>query len=437
MVEKINSSVDESNNKSKYLTALCLDKSKILETYIEEYHDNKWDDFLGQLQLSYILFLFLYCHESLSIWKCLIDTICKSTRILISSAKSDFVNTFMRILYVQLNMTPVDFFTNELSKENFLKPAINNLFESLRESIEILDDSVIEHKNRLFTFLQKKFDIVMNIEMMKNIENITNCNDSSIGIEGNEGGNTRNYISKFDMKAIMNEYDGNEDFPTIVTMEELNYETGLHNIDSMVMENSGDDNNQIEIRGDQRYKDTNNETITIESQQTTNFIPFNTNIISNEVIKSQQQVVSPIENKEMTLYSWRYPALYDARKRLESGVLVEDMVMAALRIICDENSNSNYSDSNNHHTASELGVVDELKNDLYTPIGNINTSSINSVEVNNTSSSSSSSCTSTTNINKKDIWDMSEDEVKSRYNLWMLRKEAKLFLEQESSVLNM
>jgi hypothetical protein len=155
--EQINALPDPSQRATQ-LTALYMDKSLLLETMVVEKYNGLWENLLGELQLSFVLFLLIFCHDSLEQWKRLVDTICRSESYLL--AKPDFAMAFMRALYEQMNFTPSDFFHDELSKDSFLRPALSHLFESLAGAEALaVSSSLVEHRKRLLTFLQKKFDM--------------------------------------------------------------------------------------------------------------------------------------------------------------------------------------------------------------------------------------------------------------------------------------
>jgi len=50
-------------------TIYCLDKSELLEALISTDIFGCWEDMLGELQLSFLLFLLLYSYPALEHWK--------------------------------------------------------------------------------------------------------------------------------------------------------------------------------------------------------------------------------------------------------------------------------------------------------------------------------------------------------------------------------
>jgi A1 cistron-splicing factor AAR2 len=266
-------------DRGRNLTSLYLDKSSVLDNLVEKSYDFSWENILGEMQLSFILFLLIFCHDALEHWKRLVDTICRSEVALID--KPEFAIAFMRILYEQLNFSPQDFFANELSKDNFLRPAISSLFEILNQPKGVINSSVREHKKRLLNFFRKKFNIFLDSE---------NEDDS------------------FKNTSISDNYNlVDEDKPVVVSIEDITALGIDINLDQEPI-------NTMEI---EETKDIN-----IELKEIA--IDFN-----NDNHKVDLPALTPSEI-ELGMFSWRYPNLYDA---LVACGLNEDLEMAAVRIL--------------------------------------------------------------------------------------------------------
>ena len=156
---KLKYEINDSNKNhlsGHYLTSIHIDKSQILERIISNQHNNKWEDLLGELQLSFLLFLVLFSYPALEFYKKLFNIICNADSFLL--ANPTFTATFLRIVYEQLNFSPDDFFQTELSRDNFLRPALTALFYNLNSPK--LSEHLAEHKRRLLTFIRKKFSIL-------------------------------------------------------------------------------------------------------------------------------------------------------------------------------------------------------------------------------------------------------------------------------------
>jgi A1 cistron-splicing factor AAR2 len=255
------------------LTSIYLDKSLILEHLVATEYNLSWENVLGEMQLSFMLFLLIFCYDALDHWKKLVDTICRSEKALI--AKPDFAVAFMRILYEQLNFAPTDFFVNELSKDNFLRPAVSSLFENLKQPRGVLKTSVVEHRNRLLNFFQKKFNLFeQHDEEVKSMQNSVNVADDNYNLVG-------------------------EDNPVVVLSSE---------IDAYEERSSGESHAMI-IDEDKSIEKLNGDLAEEETSQ----------------------LVTPAQIS-IAMFNWRYPNLYD---NMVAAGLNEDLEMAAVRILSE------------------------------------------------------------------------------------------------------
>ncbi len=119
---------------SRQLSAFSLDLSYTLQSYIQEYYQGNLYALLGELQLSFVLFIFLYSFSALQQWQHLVYLICNSECVLLGkpvgsglplqegipaecSKQTNIVlaTLFMRVLYEQLTYLPDDFFVSELT----------------------------------------------------------------------------------------------------------------------------------------------------------------------------------------------------------------------------------------------------------------------------------------------------------------------------------
>eukprot|EP01038_Epipyxis_sp_PR26KG_P016941 gene16941-23258_t len=150
--------VGDNKSKPSFLTQLSVDKSEFLKHIIQVYYQSSWTVLLGELQLSFLTFILLYSFQGLNHWKILISHICSCKSYFTQNLS--FTSTFIKILYAQLNFCPTDFFDDELSKNNFLRPILSTLIDSLESEESVASatrDTLHEHKKRLVRFLEKKF----------------------------------------------------------------------------------------------------------------------------------------------------------------------------------------------------------------------------------------------------------------------------------------
>jgi A1 cistron-splicing factor AAR2 len=132
-----------------------MDKSSFLATLVEDHFNGSYEELLGELQLSFVLFMMIYSYPALEHWKRLINILCQCEDTML--AKPAFYAVFLRVLYEQLGYSPDDFFHTELSHENFLRPTMTSLFQML--NAEGLHPTLEEHRKRLLTFMRKKFNL--------------------------------------------------------------------------------------------------------------------------------------------------------------------------------------------------------------------------------------------------------------------------------------
>lgn len=189
-------SLPQDAKRASTITSMMMDKSALVEHMITHIHNGSWTQFLGEIQLSFVLFMVLYSYPALKQWKLFIYSVCSSERLL--QQNQPFTSAFMRMLFGQLNFAPADFFENELSTQNFLRPTITALFSAL--SGPHLNPTLFEHKKRLRTFLQKKF----NLHETEPFESV----DASTGMQ-----------VAYDEEDLYN--IGEEDLPTFVSEEEV------------------------------------------------------------------------------------------------------------------------------------------------------------------------------------------------------------------------
>lgn len=137
------------------ISRLHMDKSSFVASLVTNHFCNSYEDLLGELQLSFMLFMMIYSYPALEHWKLLINILCQCEKLMLS--KPAIYAKFLRILYEQLSYSPDDFFHTELSQENFLRPAMTSLFQML--NADGLHTTLQEHRRRLLTFVRKKFSL--------------------------------------------------------------------------------------------------------------------------------------------------------------------------------------------------------------------------------------------------------------------------------------
>ena len=275
--------------KGSALTALFMDKSRILEELMVNYFERAWSNLLGEAQLAFILFLLLLSADALEHWKSITHMISSSETVLKSNPlfAADFVKTF----HTQLNFSPREFFDMELSKEMFLRPTLSALFGSLFVEGNDLPEPLAECIHRLLKFVSKKFNIY--------------SNDLNL-----DYGENYNLVAE-DMPVIVSGHNRNIDEECgVVSSSALQTESEAMLIN---IQDKWDQN----LPSEKRASPATLESVEFEIQQ-----PVAVNC-------DPKQAISPQE-MEIELFRWRYPLLYEAM--LDSAGR-EDMIMTAARVI--------------------------------------------------------------------------------------------------------
>ena len=213
-----------------------------------------------------------------------------------------------------------DFFETEISTDNFLKPALSNLFESLDS--QTLSESLDAMRKRLFTFVQKKFNLylgnvvdvcgqkyTLNIGSKFNLveedmpvlvmpDNILPCAETMQGNESRNEDRKSEYMAghhdSLDLKSKWDQFDKVLGVPS----SHMETEIILDDVNNLRKDNTANDN----FPGDEPnlYND----------------------------VKSNMDL-------QENMFCWRYPMLYDEMTRHNRSVQCgrEDLTMTAVRVM--------------------------------------------------------------------------------------------------------
>ena len=128
------------------ITRAHLDQSPILIDCLKTNYQNQYTNLLGEIQCSFLLFVYGHVFEGFEQWRRLVDLLCSCDQAL--ATNSELYHQFISLLNFQLNIIPLEFLlTNEPNtktvrcEENiFLIPKLDNLFQNLNESPEVSGD---------------------------------------------------------------------------------------------------------------------------------------------------------------------------------------------------------------------------------------------------------------------------------------------------------
>jgi A1 cistron-splicing factor AAR2 len=126
-------------------TALATEPSppaRVLEAMLRDYYGGSWRDLVGDVQLSFLLFLHLHCFASLSHWRDLVAMLsCVEPRALRADLQDTAIGTLypglLETLSRQVTAVDPDFFDDaELSGENELVPSLRRLLQMRPQAAE-------------------------------------------------------------------------------------------------------------------------------------------------------------------------------------------------------------------------------------------------------------------------------------------------------------
>ena len=148
-------------NQPEYINS--LDKSKLLEKVLLNF--KKPEEFLGEFQYSFILFLIGEVYEALKQWKDMFILITSSEELIQKYDK--FFSNFIEIIYNQLRLFPDDLMQDVILENNFLKRYLTNFL-----LFDIKDKKGFSKRQKLLkNFVEEKFGYKILSEEERIIDN--------------------------------------------------------------------------------------------------------------------------------------------------------------------------------------------------------------------------------------------------------------------------
>ncbi|OQR99103.1 hypothetical protein ACHHYP_07497 [Achlya hypogyna] len=135
------------------VTQYHLDSSEHLAFLLETHYGNDWKELLGELQLAFVLFLFISSLDALQQWKQLVWLLCSSEAAV--ATKPELFTSFLALMHAHLDQVGAEFFQDEVAEHNFLQASLASLFEILHD--DTLDAKLLAKSRKLQAFLQQKF----------------------------------------------------------------------------------------------------------------------------------------------------------------------------------------------------------------------------------------------------------------------------------------
>eukprot|EP00904_Undaria_pinnatifida_P000491 jgi/Undpi1/10442/HiC_scaffold_29.g12892.m1 len=138
------------------LTKINMDGSEALRGLIASTFRGAWTELLGELQLSFVLFVSLSSLRGFRHWQALSALLCRCGDALATDPA--LFTAFIRMLHAHLKLVPEDFFDVELSKDNFLVPCLSALLQNVLPD-KSLAPKLADAGKRLLKFLRQRFGL--------------------------------------------------------------------------------------------------------------------------------------------------------------------------------------------------------------------------------------------------------------------------------------
>ncbi|CAM9872224.1 unnamed protein product, partial [Ectocarpus sp. 4 AP-2014] len=148
----------EKNANPEDVTKRNMDGSEALRVWIAADFGGSWMELLGELQLSFVLFVSLSSLGGFRHWQALSALLCRCGDALRTDPA--LFTAFIRMLHAHLKLVPEDFFDVELSKDNFLVPCLSALLQNVLPD-ESLAPLLLDAGKRLLKFLQQRFGLFL------------------------------------------------------------------------------------------------------------------------------------------------------------------------------------------------------------------------------------------------------------------------------------
>lgn len=147
------------------ITQYSIDLSDRFEQLKLDCLNSNENNVLCELQFSFVCFLIGQVYDAFEQWKNLVHLLCNCEQAIIKYP-AVFIE-FINVIYFQLKELPEDFFTDIISRDNFLTVNLHNLFDNVKEAHNthnnLKDNSLLNNLNdktiRFKNYLQQRFDI--------------------------------------------------------------------------------------------------------------------------------------------------------------------------------------------------------------------------------------------------------------------------------------
>jgi A1 cistron-splicing factor AAR2 len=175
---------------SEEITKYSIDKSYLLKKILKKNYKGDLNLFLGEFQLSYIIFLIGQVYDGFEQWKTIIVLMLQCEEALETYGETLFKEFFV-ILNDQLRDFPHDFFYDVLSGSNFLRSSLKIFYRIMQETngrypgLEKQFHLLLDHLSRIFQWdLEEEFHETDRLHAQKMKEKLEDYIKASSGAGG-------------------------------------------------------------------------------------------------------------------------------------------------------------------------------------------------------------------------------------------------------------
>jgi len=130
--------VDGKRMETSKITELALDPTELILKMVQVDYSGDFTTFLGELQLAFVIFIYLASLRGLEFWKTAVHLISSSTAL--KRIRTGWVRRFLHVLGAQFFLLPRDLFVNDILSESFFVESLSNLLETDGTPSELSSD---------------------------------------------------------------------------------------------------------------------------------------------------------------------------------------------------------------------------------------------------------------------------------------------------------
>jgi len=111
-----------------------MDGTCRVQEMLTTHFEGHWEDLLGQLQLSFVMFIAISSFQGLEHWKRLVALLCTCGSL--ARSNPPLMSEFVRVLRREMEQLPEDFFRDELLSDSFLRSSLTALCQEAEACAE-------------------------------------------------------------------------------------------------------------------------------------------------------------------------------------------------------------------------------------------------------------------------------------------------------------